>query len=565
MGDVVLAGGAAGGSDPQATARTANIEQTVVFIISSRNISARSLARLPFGTVSLQFDRIQKSFGAITALRGVSFDVAEGEAHALVGENGAGKSTLLKILAGLVRPDAGELRWQGRAFAPASPREAIDHGIGMVYQEMLCLPNLSVSANIFCGREICRGGRLDEPAMRARTRAVLDRLSLGIDPDALAETLSAAHRQLLQVARALTFDCRILVLDEPTTALTDAEADHLFDVLRELQRGGTTILYVSHRLPEVFRLCDRITVLRDGAYVGTYPRSDVSANDIVKAMVGRELPARHDTSGAVHHADAHRAHTDALVVTGLSVATKSHDVSLAVAPGEIVGLFGLVGSGRSELLETLIGLHRPSSGTIAVAGTPVTFHSPRDAARAGVVLVPEERHRQGLLFNLDLRHNLVIPKRELDGNVLVQTSAETRDAAHLLGEWRIKAPGIDAFADMLSGGNQQKVVVAKWLATKPRVLLLDEPTKGVDVGAKFEIHELIRKQAAEGLAVLVVSSDLPEVLALADRVLVMKEGRLQGEIPGGAATEEAVMHLATHPSTHRLATPVDSLRTSDRT
>jgi rhamnose transport system ATP-binding protein len=527
-------------------------------------MSGRSLARLPSWAVSLQFDRIQKSFGAINALRGVSFDVLEGEAHALVGENGAGKSTLLKILAGLVQPDAGEMRWQGRAFAPKSPREAIEHGIGMVYQEMLCLPNLSVSANIFCGREICRGGRLDEAAMRARSTRVLERLSLGIDPDALAESLSAAHRQLLQVARALAFDCRILVLDEPTTALTDAEADHLFEVLRELQRGGTTILYVSHRLPEVFRLCDRITVLRDGAYVSTMTRAAVSPHDVVKAMVGRELPARPSGAMPGRGVEARSAKANALAATGLSLSKKFRDVSLAVAPGEIVGLFGLVGSGRSELLETLIGLHQPTAGSIALGGTAVSFRSPRDAARAGVVLVPEERHRQGLLFNLDLRHNLVIPKRELDGGILVQRSAEARDATHLLAQWRIKAPGTDAFPDMLSGGNQQKVVVAKWMATSPRVLLLDEPTKGVDVGAKFEIHELIRKQAAEGLAVLMVSSDLPEVLALADRVLVMREGTLQGELSGADATEESVMHLATHPSIHRLATPVDSLGASDR-
>ena len=232
-------------------------------------------SRLPFGCLSLQFERIEKSFGAVNALGGVSFEVAEGEAHALVGENGAGKSTLLKILAGLVKADAGEIRWRGQPFASSSPREAIEHGIGMVYQEMLCLPNLSVAANIFCGREICRLGRLDEAAMRARTQSVLDRLSLRIDPDALAESLSAAHRQLLQVARALAFDCRILVLDEPTTALTDAEADHLFDVLRELKKSGTTILYVSHRLPEVFRLCDRITVLRDGTFVDTFTTSSV--------------------------------------------------------------------------------------------------------------------------------------------------------------------------------------------------------------------------------------------------------------------------------------------------
>ncbi len=519
--------------------------------------------------MSLQFDHIEKSFGAVQALRGVSFDVAEGEAHALVGENGAGKSTLLKILAGLVKADRGEIRWQGRPFASSSPREAIEHGIGMVYQEMLCLPNLSVSANIFCGREITTFGRLDEAAMRTRTQAVLDRLSLKIDPDAPAESLSAAHRQLLQVARALAFDCRILVLDEPTTALTDAEADHLFNVLRELKNAGTTILYVSHRLPEVFRLCDRITVLRDGAFVDTFTTANVSTNDVVKAMVGRDLSAR--AAGPSSLAEARSAEADRvnkgeprLSTNRLTRSGSFRNLSLTVWRGEITGLFGLVGSGRSELLETIFGLHRPTTGEICIDGAPVTFRSPRDAARAGVVLVPEERHRQALLFNLDLRHNLVIPKGTLDGGALINSRRERRDAEQMLGDWRIKAAGIDAFPDSLSGGNQQKVVVAKWMATGPRVLLLDEPTKGVDVGAKFEIHEMIRRQAREGLAVLVVSSDLPEILSLADRILVMREGELQGEIDGAVATEESVMRLATHPSTHQLATPVDSLRAGDR-
>ncbi len=487
--------------------------------------------------MSLQFDRIEKSFGAIKALRGVSFTVAAGEAHALVGENGAGKSTLLKILAGLVSADGGDIRWQGESFAPSGPREAIERGIGMVYQEMLCLPNLSVSANIFCGREITSRGRLDDAAMRTRTQAVLDRLSLRIDPDAPAETLSAAHRQLLQVARALTFDCRILVLDEPTTALTDAEADHLFDVLRELKAGGTTILYVSHRLPEVFRLCDRITVLRDGSFVDTFTTTAVTTNDIVQAMVGRELAPRY----ALHASTG----PSRLKVTNLTRRPGFRNVTFDLATGEILGLFGLVGSGRSELLETIFGLHQPDSGEIRVDGNPVSFHSPRDAARAGIVLVPEERQRQALLFNLDLRHNLVIPKATLRGAAAIDASAECRDAAKMLAEWRIKAAGIHALPDSLSGGNQQKVVVAKWMATDPRGLLLDEPTKGVDVGAKFEIHEMIREQARHGLAVLVVSSDLPEILALADRILVMKEGELQGEIDGETASEERVMQLAT--------------------
>ena len=501
--------------------------------------------------MSLQFDRIHKSFGAIHALRGVSFDVVEGEVHALVGENGAGKSTLLKILAGLVTADRGEIRWRNRPFAPAGPREAIEHGIGMVYQEMLCLPNLSVSANIFCGREITRFGRLDEAAMRVRTQAVLDRLSLRIDPDAPAESLSAAHRQLLQVARALAFDCRVLVLDEPTTALTDAEADHLFGFLRDLQRGGTTILYVSHRLPEVFRLCDRITVLRDGAFVGTFARSEVSTSDIVKAMVGRDMPARPQSTRPNRLDVARSAKPDALTVTALTREPHFRRIDLKVAHGEIVAIFGLVGSGRSELLETIFGLHRPAAGSISIEGHTVSLHSPRDAARAGIALVPEERHRQGLLFNLDLRDNLVIPKATLGNEVMVREGDECRDAARLLGDWRIKAAGITALPDSLSGGNQQKVVVAKWMATGPRVLLLDEPTKGVDVGAKFEIHEVIRAQAAAGLAVVVVSSDLPEILSLADRILIMKEGELQGELAGKVATEESVMHLATHELVHR--------------
>jgi rhamnose transport system ATP-binding protein len=490
--------------------------------------------------VSLQFSGIRKSFGAINALRGVSFEVAAGSAHALVGENGAGKSTLLKILAGLVSPDAGEIRWHGRRLDHTSPRQAMEHGIGMVYQEMLCFPNLTVAGNIFAGREICRYGRLDDAAMRTRTVALLDRLSLRIDPDTPAEYLSAAHRQLLQVARALAFECQILVLDEPTTALTDSEADHLFTVLRELQRGGTTLVYVSHRLPEVFRLCDRITVLRDGDLVGTYDRHAVAPADIVRAMVGRDLPSRSDRPAAV------AADKTGLSIGNLSRAPHFHDVSLSVRRGEIVGMFGLVGSGRSELLETIFGLHRADSGDVEIDGHTVTFGSARDAVRAGVALVPEERQRQGLFFNLTLRHNLVLASRAVSGDLLIREDEEIGAAAGLLETWRIKAPGVAAMPDSLSGGNQQKVVLAKWLAANPRVLLLDEPTKGVDVGAKFEIHEMIRRQAAGGLAVLVVSSDLPEILALADRILVMKEGALQGELAAPAATEESVMHLATH-------------------
>jgi ABC-type sugar transport system ATPase subunit len=404
---------------------------------------------------------------------------------------------------------------------------------------MLAFPNLRVADNVFAGRELTgAGGRLREGAMRERTRELLARLHLDVSPDADMESLPTAQRQLVQVARALIFECRILALDEPTTSLTDAETDHLFAILDDLRRRGLTLLYVSHRLPEVFRLCDRITVLRDGGYVGTFRREEVGPAEVVRAMVGRDLPPR---PAEVRPA----ASAPRLTLEGWTRRPCFEGVSLALRPGEIVGLFGLVGSGRSELLETLVGLHAPDEGALELDGRAVRFRSPRDAARAGVVLVPEERQRQGLLFNLGLADNLALPRAVAAGDVVLRRERERRTGEALLAEWRIKASGIEATPDTLSGGNQQKVVLARWLATRPRVLLLDEPTKGVDVGAKYEIHGIIRRVATEGAACLVVSSDLPEVLALADRILVMREGRLRGEIPAAEASEERVMHLAT--------------------
>ena len=484
---------------------------------------------------------MRKSFGAVAALRGVTFSVLEGETHGLIGENGAGKSTLLKILAGIVQPDGGSISWRGERLHLGSPRDALERGIGMVYQEMLCFENLTVTGNIFAGREITRGGRLRHNEMRERTRALLAELHLPISPDAPADSLSAAYRQLLQVARALAFDCQILVLDEPTTSLTDAETDHLFSVLEKLKARGTTLLYVSHRLPEIFRLCDRITVLRDGMYVETADRRAVTPPHIVRAMVGRDLPPR-----AVVDAAPGAGGPPALAVDALGRRPCFTNVSLTVNAGEIVGLFGLVGSGRSELLETIFGLHRAEAGRVRVLGEQVDISSPRAAARAGIALVPEERQKQGLLFNLTIRHNLVLPDRTVKRDLLVRTGRERREAQGLIEKWRIKAAGVEVPPDSLSGGNQQKVVVAKWLATAPKVLLLDEPTKGVDVGAKFEIHEIIRREAGRGVGCLVASSDLPEILALCDRILVMREGAIQGQIAGADATEESVMHLATH-------------------
>ena len=492
----------------------------------------------------LEFHDIHKSFRAVQALRGVSFSVAAGEAHAIVGENGAGKSTLLRILAGSLSPDHGELRLDDERLRLHAPRDALSRGIGVVHQEMLAFPNLSVAANVFAGRELTGpGGRLRERAMLERTRELLARLHLDVSPEARMESLPTAQRQLVQVARALVFECRILALDEPTTSLTDAETDHLFRILEDLRHRGLTLLYVSHRLPEVFRLCDRITVLRDGGHVGTFTRAEVATADVVRAMVGRDLPPR----------EAEAPPTASAPLLALRNWTRRpcfQGISLALRPGEVVGLFGLVGSGRSELLETLVGLHAPDEGVLELGGRAVRFPSPRGAARAGLVLVPEERQRQGLLFNLGLADNLALPRAVADGDVVLRRDRERRSGEGLLAQWRIKASSLDATPDTLSGGNQQKVVLARWLATRPRVLLLDEPTKGVDVGAKYEIHGIVRRVAAEGAACLVVSSDLPEVLALADRILVMREGRLQGEIAAKGASEERVMHLATADEGH---------------
>jgi rhamnose transport system ATP-binding protein len=502
----------------------------------------------------LEFRGVSKAFGAVRALDDVSFSVAAGETHACVGENGAGKSTLLKILAGIVSPDRGEIRWQDERLRLTGPRDALERGIGLVSQETLAFPNLSVAGNIFAGREITRrGGRLDEPAMLERTAALLEELHVPVSPGTGMDRLPAAYAQLVQVARALAFDCRVLVLDEPTTSLTDAEVDHLFGVLGRLKAQGVTVLFVSHRLPEVFRLCDRITVLRDGHFVTTVARAATTLDAVVRAMVGREPPARLAGSGEETRG------LPLLAVRDFTRRPAFEYVSLDVHAGEVVGLFGLVGSGRSELLETIFGLHAPQAGTLAIEGRQIAPRSAADATRAGLALVPEDRQRQGLFANLSVRHNLALPRAAQRRVRVIHARDEQRLAQHTVEALSIKTSSLEATPDQLSGGNQQKVVTGKWLATEPRVLLLDEPTKGVDVGAKFEIHGIIRQQVRAGMGCLMASSDLPEVLAIADRILVMRQGGLRGEITGALATEENVMRLAAHAASssggHRPAGP----------
>jgi simple sugar transport system ATP-binding protein len=474
----------------------------------------------------------------------VDFRLRAGEVHALMGQNGAGKSTLIKVLTGVYPPDRGELRLHGAPIQPASPAAAQRLGISTVYQEVNLCPNLSVAENIFAGRYPRRGAaglwRIDWPRMNADARALLERLQLRIDVTRLLSSYSVAVQQMVAIARALSVSARVLVLDEPTSSLDEEEVRQLFGVMRRLRDEGMAILFVTHFLDQMYAVSDRITVLRDGQHIGTFDKSRTSPPEIVRAMVGRDL----ETLAQPPAPPSPAVEAPLLEVSGLTCRPWFEDISLTVRAGEIVGLFGLVGSGRSEMLETLFGLHRADRGSVRLEGRPVRFASPVEAVRAGLALVPEERHRQGLFFNLSVRDNLLLPAENAGVRWRRDRGREGATSLRLVEQWRIKTPAVEAPPDRLSGGNQQKVVLAKWLHTAPRLLLLDEPTKGVDVGAKWEIHDIVRRQAASGTGCLVVSSDLPEVLALAQRIVVLREGRMQGELPGGS-DEETVMRLAT--------------------
>jgi rhamnose transport system ATP-binding protein len=500
----------------------------------------------------LSLRHISKRFGGVRALEDVSFEVAAGTIHAIVGENGAGKSTLMKIVAGVHPPDAGEVRLNGAPLAITTPRRAGELGIALVPQEPALCANLSVAENLVLGRAPSRYGVLSSSRMRERATAALRRAALDVAPETPVEQLSPAQRHLLQIARSLAAEAGVLILDEPTAALSSGEAEHLFERLRALREEGVTILYISHRLPEIFALCDAITVLRDGAHVATQSTPAVTPEQVVAQMVGRALEHEESaTASAVAAAVARSGARDEapiLRVEKLSRAGAFHDVSFAVHPGEIVALAGLVGSGRSEIARCLFGLDRPAAGRMELNGAEYSPRHPRDAIRAGLALVPEDRRHQGLVMPLAVRENLSLPAlasglAELARAGVVNAAAEDRASAARVAELSIKTAGLEAGVETLSGGNQQKVVLGKWLTTAPRLLIVDEPTQGVDVGAKAQVHRLLRELAGRGCGVLLISSDLPEVLHLAHRILVLRAGRLAGELAHGASGED-VMRLA---------------------
>jgi rhamnose transport system ATP-binding protein len=479
---------------------------------------------------------VSKSFGGITVLKNVDFDVRAGEVHALLGENGAGKSTLIKIIAGVHAPDSGTIRLGDVSHSAVSPKDARRGGVATVYQELLLFPELTVAENVFLGNAPRGpGGMLDWQQMRRRARQLLDSLdSHDLDVDAKVGSLSVANRQRVEIAKALSQDAKVLIMDEPTAALADVDIRRLIDVVKRLRERGVGIVYVSHKLPEIFELADRVTVLRDGQRIDTRPISEVTEQSLVAMMVGREIdhlfPRGEPKIGDV-----------LLRVENLSYGTRVRDVSFELRRGEILGLAGVVGAGRTELALTLFGITPATAGRIVLDGKEVTITSPKQARDLGIAYVPEDRGLQGLVRPMTIaQNNSMASLHNVTKGIFINLKTEFQRAADAITKLGVKTRGPAQVVGQLSGGNQQKVVIGKWLETSPRILIMDEPTRGIDVGAKSEIHALMARLAAEGMAILMISSELPEILGMSDRVLVMLGGRLAATIDRADATPETV-------------------------
>jgi rhamnose transport system ATP-binding protein len=487
----------------------------------------------------LLLEHASKSFGAIRAIDDVSLELRAGEVHALVGENGAGKSTLVKILGGVHLPDSGALRIDGREVVLHGPAAARDAGVAIIYQEPIMFPDLTVAENIFVGRQPLRAGRrIDTREMTTRAAQIFERLGVPLDPGRLARGLSIAEQQIVEIAKALSLNARVIVMDEPTAALSAVEVERLFRVVEALRASGAALLFISHRLEEVFKLCQRVTVFRDGKLVLSRELEGLSADDLVRAMVGRELPERVTQEQSIGKTVLQ---VERLTREGVFV-----DVSLEVRAGEIVALAGLVGAGRSEVACAIFGIDRYDGGRVTVDGTPLRRASPTAAMAAGVGLVPEDRRQQGLVMEMSIARNITLASlMRLRRAGFIRAAAERRFARDWAARLQVKYGRLSSPMTSLSGGNQQKVVLAKWLGRRPALLIVDEPTRGIDIGTKGEVHRLLEELAAEGVAILVISSELPEVLRLADRVLVMREGRLVAEFAHADATEESIVAAAT--------------------
>jgi rhamnose transport system ATP-binding protein len=492
------------------------------------------------GQTILEMRGVSKFFPGIKALEGVDLTMRSGEVHALVGENGAGKSTLVKVLTGVHRPNAGAIRFAGKERDFRDPTDARLAGIAVIHQEASMFPDLTVAENIFSGHLLKgRSGLLDWRSMRARARALLDRVELSVSIDSLVRELSVAERHLVGIARAISEDAALVIMDEPTSALSLRETEDLFKIIRALRDEGRAILFISHKFDELFAIADSYTVLRDGRYVGEGAMKDTSVDELIRMMAGREVehmfPKRESAIGE-----------EVLSVEGFSRSGFYRDVSFSVRRGEILGLFGLVGAGRSDVVRSLVGLEPRDSGIVRMGGERVRIGGPRDALRLGIAHVPEDRQGQGLILEMSIGDNITLPQvAALARGPFLDSSAEDEVTRTYGARMEIKAAGWGENAKNLSGGNQQKVVLAKWLATKPSILILDEPTKGIDVGTKAAVHAFISDLASKGLSIIMISSELPEILGMSDRILVMYEGRVTALCDRRDADESAILRAAT--------------------
>jgi rhamnose transport system ATP-binding protein len=488
----------------------------------------------------IKMTSISKNFAGVQALKEVQFDLYPGEVHAILGENGAGKSTLIKIITGVHQPTSGQIELHGQQIQFADPRESRGHGIAAIYQEPSLFPDLDIAENIFVGRQpIKAGGRIDWGTMYSEAATLLETLGVELNPKTKARDLSVAQQQMVEIARALSVSAQILIMDEPTSSLTLSEVEDLFRIVHRLREGGTAIVFISHRLEDLFELADRVTVLRDGSYVDTRSMAGITTEQLIQMMVGRTLddlfPKQDVEAGNI-----------ILKVEELSVTGIFSKVSFELRRGEILGMAGLVGAGRTDVARSIFGITPATGGQIIIDGQPVSITSPRQAMDLGLAYVPEDRQHHGLVLPMPIAYNITLPKlADYAAGGWIKNGNENQAAQNAATQLAVKASSIWQKGNELSGGNQQKVVLAKWLSTKPRVLILDEPTRGIDVGTKAAVHGLMSQLAAEGIAIIMISSELPEILGMSDRILVMREGHLTAQMSRDEATQEKIMLAAT--------------------
>ena len=499
----------------------------------------RESGAIPGADYLLEVDNVRKEFPGVVALDDVSLRIRRGSVHALMGENGAGKSTLMKIIAGVYQPDAGTLRLKGNDIRIGSPLDALEAGIAMIHQELNLMPFMTVAENIWIRREPLRYGFVDHREMNRRTRALFDRIGIDVDPASEVRDHSVATRQMIEIAKAVSYESDVLIMDEPTSALTDREVDHLFRIIGDLRAQGKGIVYITHKMNELFTIADDVSIFRDGRYIATRPAKDMTRDQVIQMMVGREItqmfPKEEVEIGEV-----------ILSVKDLALEGVFEGVSFDLRRGEILGLAGLVGSGRTNVAETIFGVTPATGGEIRLDGTPVTIASPRDGMRAGMALLTEDRKDTGCFLMLSVGENMemaVLTDRYVKAGFVKQGAVDA-ECGRMKDAMRVKTPNLAERIENLSGGNQQKVLIGRWLLTNPKILILDEPTRGIDVGAKAEIHRLISRLAGQGVAVIMISSELPEVLGMSDRVAVMHQGRLTGILDRAEADQVSVMRLA---------------------